>query len=276
MSQKQLKRYAKLIAKVGLNVKKGQSVFITAGLDQPEFVELVVEECYKAGAKEVFVEWTHQPIAKLNYQYRSTETLCEFRSFEKAKWEYKADKLACRLFIESEDPDGLKDVDPEKMGAARQAMYPLIKPYRLAIENKHQWCIAAVPGKAWAKRVFPDLPVKKAMKRMWEVILYASRADGTNPVKAWKEHNAALDARCEYLNSLKLKSLEYKSANGTDITVWLNEDGIFCGGNEKTLSGRVFNPNIPTEEVFTSPKAGKAEGIVYSSLQPPWTVRRCM
>ncbi|MBQ8406819.1 MAG: aminopeptidase, partial [Clostridia bacterium] len=112
---------------------------------------------------------------------------------------------------------------------------------------------------------FPDLPVKKAMKRMWEVILYASRADGTNPVKAWKEHNAALDARCEYLNSLKLKSLEYKSANGTDITVWLNEDGIFCGGNEKTLSGRVFNPNIPTEEVFTSPKAGKAEGIVYSS-----------
>lgn len=265
MSQKQLKKYAKLIAKVGLNVKKGQSVFISAGLDQPEFVELVVEECYKAGAKEVFVEWAHQPLAKLNYQYRSLETLCEFRPFEKARWEYKADKLACRLFIESEDPDGLKDVDPEKMSVVSQATYPLIKPYRLAMENRHQWCIAAVPGKAWAKRVFPDLPTKKAIKRMWEVILYTSRADGSNPVKAWKEHNAALDARCEYLNNLKLRYLEYKSGNGTNIKVELNEDGIFCGGNEKTLSGRVFNPNIPTEEVFTTPKAGSVEGIVYSS-----------
>ncbi|MBQ9729487.1 MAG: aminopeptidase [Clostridia bacterium] len=85
MNVRQLKRYAKLIAKTGLNIKKGQTVFIAAGLDQPKFVEYVVEECYKAGAKEVFVEWSHQPIAKLNYKYRTKETLCEFRSFEKAK-----------------------------------------------------------------------------------------------------------------------------------------------------------------------------------------------
>ena len=265
MRKTQLQRYAKLIAKTGLNVKKGQTVFINAGLDQPEFVTMVVEECYKAGAKAVYVDWSYQPVAKLSANYRSLESLSEVSPWAKAQWEYKANDLSCRLFIESEDPDGMNGIDQDKMSKARRAQFPIIKPYRDAMENKHQWCIAAVPGKAWAKKVFPDLPVSKAVEKMWEVILYTSRADGKNPIKAWKEHNADLAARCDYLNSLGLKYLEYKSANGTNFKVELNEDGIFCGGDEKTLKGRVFNPNIPTEEVFTSPKAGSADGIVYSS-----------
>lgn len=265
MRKTQLKKYAKLIARVGLNVKKGQSVFIAAGLDQPEFVAMVVEECYKAGASEVYVEWSYQPVDKLSSQYRSLESLSTLAPWAKAKWEYKAQNYSCRLFIESEDPDGMNGVDQAKMSAARRAIYPQVKPYRLAIENKHQWCIAAVPGKAWAKKVFPHLSESKAVEEMWKVILKTSRADGKNPIKAWKEHNADLDARCAYLNALGLKYLVYTSSNGTNLKVELNEDGIFCGGNEKTLKGRVFNPNIPTEEVFTSPKAGAAEGIVYST-----------
>ncbi len=265
MRKAQLQRYAKLLAKTGLNVKKGQTVFIGAGLEQPEFVTMVVEECYKAGASEVYVEWSHQPVEKLSAAYRSLESMSTLKPWAKAKWEYKAENYSCRLFIESDDPDGMNGVDQEKMSAARRAMYPQIKPFRLAIENRHQWCIAAVPGKAWAKKVFPNLPEKKAMEEMWRVILKTSRADGKNPIKAWKEHNADLDARCSYLDALGLKALEYKSANGTDFYVELNEDGRFCGGKEKTLQGRVFNPNIPSEEVFTSPKAGAAEGIVYST-----------
>ncbi len=265
MRKTQLKKYAKLLAKVGLNVKKGQTVFIGAELDQPEFVTMVVEECYKAGASEVYVEWTHQPVEKLNAENRTLESLSQLKPWAKAKWEFKAENYSCRLFIESEDPDGMNGIDQEKMSAARRAIYPQVKPYRLALENRHQWCIAAVPGKAWAKKVFPDLPEKKAIEEMWKVILKTSRADGKNPVQAWKEHNADLDKRCAYLNGLGLKYLEYKSANGTNLTVELNDDGIFCGGKEKTLKGRVFNPNIPTEEVFTSPKAGAAEGIVYST-----------
>ncbi len=267
MRKTQLKKYAKLIARVGLNVKKGQSVFIAAGLDQPEFVAMVVEECYKAGASEVYVEWSYQPVNKLSSQYRSLESLSTLAPWVKAKWEYKAKNYSCRLFIESEDPDGMNGVDQAKMSAARRAIYPQVKPYRLAIENKHQWCIAAVPGKAWAKKVFPHLSESKAVEEMWKVILKTSRADGKNPVKAWKEHNADLDARCTYLNALGLQYLVYTSSNGTNLKVELNEDGIFCGGNEKTLKGRVFNPNIPTEEVFTSPKAGTAEGNV-SSTKP--------
>ena len=265
MRKAQLKKYAKLIAKVGLNVKKGQSVFIGAGLDQPEFVTMVVEECYKAGASEVFVEWSHQPVEKLSSNYRTLESLSEMKSWALAKWEYKAEKYACRLFIESEDPDGMSGVDQEKMSKASRALYPLIKPLREKMENKHQWCIAAVPGKAWAKKVFPELSESKAVEAMWKAILYTARADGKNPVQAWKQHNADLQARSAYLNGLGLASLEYESANGTKLTVGLMENGIFCGAQETLLNGRKFNPNIPTEEVFSTPKAGCAEGIVYSS-----------
>ena len=265
MRKTQLQRYAKLLAKVGLNIKKGQTVFIQAGLDQPDFVTMVVEECYKAGASEVYVEWSHQPVEKLSANYRTLESLSEMKPWAKAKWEFKAANYSCRLWIESEDPDGMSGVDQEKMSKARRALFPIIKPFRQALENKHQWCIAAVPGKAWAKKVFPDLPESKAVEAMWKVILHTARADGRNPIAAWKEHNADLDARCKYLNALGLKYLEYKSSSGTDFKVELLEDGIFTGGNEKTLQGRVFNPNIPTEEVFTTPKAGAAEGIVYAT-----------
>ena len=265
MKMEQLQKYAQLLARVGLNVQKGQTVFVEAALDQPDFVTMVVEECYKAGASEVYVDWSHQPVAKINSNYRTLESLSNLAPWAKAKWEFKAQNYSCRLWIESEDPDGMKGADQEKLSKARQAMYPQIKPFRMALENKHQWCIAAVPGKAWAKKVFPNLPEDEAMEAMWKVILHTSRADGDDPVAAWKAHNEDLDKRCAYLNGLGLKYLEYKSANGTDLKVELLEDGIFAGGNEKTLQGNVFNPNIPTEEVFTSPKAGAAEGIVYST-----------
>lgn len=265
MRKTQLQKYAKLLARVGLNVKKGQTVFIAAALDQPDFVTMVVEECYKAGASEVYVEWSHQPCDKISSQYRTLESLSQMSPWVKAKWEFKAKNYSCRLWIESEDPDGMSGVDQEKMSKVRQAMYPQIKPFRQALENRHQWCIAAVPGKAWAKKVFPALSESKAVEAMWKAILHASRADCKNPVKAWKEHNADLLARSEYLNSLGLKYLEYKSSNGTDLRVELLEDGVFTGGREKTLKGKIFNPNIPTEEVFTTPKAGAAEGIVYST-----------
>ena len=265
MEKVQLQKYAELLAKVGLNVQEGQVVFVEAALDQPDFVTMVVEECYKAGAAEVFVDWSHQPVAKLRSNYQTLESMSTLKPWVKAKWQYKADNFACRLWIESEDPDGMKGADQEKLSKVRQAIFPEIKPFRTALENKHQWCIAVVPGKAWAKKVFPDLSEADAVEEMWKVILHTARADGDDPVAAWKAHNEDLDARCSYLNNLGLKYLEYKSANGTDLTVELLEDGIFAGGNEKTLQGRVFNPNMPTEEVFTSPKAGAVEGIVYST-----------
>ncbi len=141
----------------------------------------------------------------------------------------------------------------------------VIKPYRDEMENKYQWCIAAVPGEKWAKKVFPNDSKKVAVEKLWQAILYTSRADGENPIDAWNDHNEDLHQRCAYLNSLGIKELKYKSSNGTDLTVGLIHDGIFCGGAGDSLKGITYNPNIPSEECFTSPKKGQADGIVYAT-----------
>ncbi len=265
MKKSVMQKYAKLIALKGANVQKGQDVMVLADFDQPEFVKMVVEECYKAGARKVSVEWDYQPLAKVNYRYRSLKTLSTMEKWEIAKLEHRAETLPAMIYIESNDPDGMKGVDQAKIAKASQARYPIIKPIRDKMENKYQWVIAAVPGPAWAKKVFPGLRVNQAMDKMWEAILYTSRADGNDPVQAWNEHNADLKARCDYLNSLHIDKLHYTSSNGTDFTVGLIEDALFLGGSEDTLGGVEFNPNIPSEEVFTSPKKGCADGLVVST-----------
>lgn len=265
MKKTVMQKYARLIARKGINVKKGQEVIVSASLDQPEFVKMVVEECYRAGASKVTVEWSYQPITKLHYRYRSLKTLSTFEKWEIEKLEHKCETLPATIYIESDDPDGLKGIDQTKVSKASQAKYPIIKPYHDKMDNKYQWCIAAVPGEAWAKKVFPGERTSKAVEKLWNAILYTSRADGDDPVKAWEEHNADLKTRFEYLNSLGIESLHYTASNGTDFTVGLIPDALFMGGSEFTLGGTEFNPNIPSEEVFTSPMKGKAEGVVHAT-----------
>ena len=266
MKKSLLRGYARLIAVSGGNVQPGQEVFINAGLDQPDFITLLVEECYKAGAKEVIVEWRHQPLERLSNKYCSLKTLSTMPPYQLARWKYKAKKLPCQIYVSSADPDGLAGIDQEKATKAMRKLFPIIKPYRDAMENKYQWCIAAVPGEAWAKKLFPGLGKKAAVEKLWEAILSASRADGPDPVKTWEEHSRSIKEHCAKLNALKIKSLHYSSANGTDLTVGLIPQGRFAGGSEDTLGGVTFNPNIPTEECFTSPMKGQAEGIVHATL----------
>ena len=265
MQKTVLKNYAKLLARVGLNVQKGQEVIITAGLDQPGFVAYAAEECYRAGASRVRVEWSHQPLARLGALCKSEEVLSEVRPWQEEKLRCEVRSLPARLYIESEDPDGMNGTDSEKLARAMQARQRVIKPYRDKMENKYQWCIAAVPGRAWAKKVFPKDVPSAAEEKLWRAILSASRSLEGNPMANWQAHNEALEKRCAYLNSLGLASLEYESANGTRLRVGLLKEGLFAGGGERTLSGVYFNPNIPSEECFTSPKKGEAEGIVYST-----------
>ena len=264
MKKSVLRSYANLIARMGVNIQPGQEVFIQADLDQPEFVQMLVEECYKCKARKVVVDWNYQPLQKVHYRYRTLTTLGKVDNYEEARWQHYVDTIPCRIYLLSEDPDGLKGINQEKMAKAQQKRYPIIKPYRDAIENKYQWCIAAVPGKAWAKKLFPELRAGAAVEKLWENILATSRVDG-DPIAAWEAHNKDLHDRCAYLNSLHIEKLHYTSATGTDFTVGMISEGRFSGGSEKSLQGIVFNPNIPSEECFISPKRGEAEGIVYST-----------
>lgn len=260
-----LKNYAKLLARSGLNVQKGQDVIVTADIAQAEFVLLVAEECYRAGARRVFPEWTYQSLTRMQAQERSLEQLSRVLPWEEEGLRRQSKTLPAHLYIMSEDPDGMHGIDAEKYAAAMQARSAIIKPYRDERENKDQWCIAAAAGEAWAKKVFPrEKSAAGALEKLWRAIISSSRANG-NPIANWAAHNKDLSARCAFLNGLGLAALEYRSSNGTDFRVGLMREGIFAGGEETTLSGIPFNPNIPSEEVYTSPKRGEAEGIVYSS-----------
>lgn len=264
MKKTVLRQYAKLITRCGVNVQKGQEVIITAELDQPEFVKMLTEECYRAGAKRVIVDWTYQPLDKIHIRCRSQKNLGTVADWEEARWKHYLEEIPCRIYLVSEDPDGLKGVNQEKMMKAQQSKMKVIKPYRDQLENKYQWCIAAVPGVAWAKKLFPELSRGQAVEKLWEAILAASRVDD-DPIAAWEAHNRDLANRCAYLNSLNIETLVYKSSNGTDFRVGMIPQAEFKGGGDTSLKGIYFNPNIPTEEVFISPMRGVAEGIVYST-----------
>ncbi len=264
MKKTVLKEYARLIVRCGVNVQKGQEVMIYADLDQPEFVQLVVEECYKAKAKKVMVEWNYQPLSKIHVRYQTVKTLGTVPEWQKARRQHQVDTVPCRIHLISEDPDGLKGMNMGKLAKARQLSYPILKPYHDQLEGKQQWCIAAVPGAAWAKKVFPGLSKARAVEKLWEAILFTSRVN-EDPVKAWQEYNENLRKRCQYLNSLGIESLHYTADNGTDLTVGMIPQARFCGGEEISTQKIAFNPNIPTEECFISPMKGKAEGIVYST-----------
>lgn len=264
MQKTRLRNYAKLIARMGCNVQKGQDVFLNAGIEQPEFTAMVVDELYKAGARKVFVDLSYDPLDKIHVRHRTVKALSTVESFEEEKLKYMAEKLPCRLFLISDDPDGLKGMNIKKMSKGQQGRYPVVKPYRDAMEGKHQWCIAGVPGVAWAKKMFPGEPKGRAVEKLWEAILQTARVD-EDPMAAWDAHNKDIHDRCEYLNSLGIETLEYKASNGTDLTVGMIPEAIFCGGSETTDKGISFNPNMPTEECFISPMRGKAEGIVYAS-----------
>ena len=265
MKKSILKKYANLIATCGVNVQKGQEVIVNAAVDQAPLVKEIVEACYKRGAKAVTVEWGCSEVTKVGYKYMSLETMSTIPQWQIEKFKHRAEVIPARIHIASGSPDAMKGVDQKKLAQASMKTYPIIKPILDKMENKDQWCIAGAASPEWAKKVFPDLPKKKAVEKLWEAILYTSRI-WDDPVAEWKKHNQNLREKCARLNNLGLVELQYKSSNGTDFKVGLLPNADFLGGSEFALgSGIEFNPNVPSEECFTSPRKGAAEGLVVAT-----------
>lgn len=265
MKKSALVSYANLIVGTGIALKKGQSVVISSSVEIEYFTTLVVQACYRLGAKRVIVDWYSEKCQLMNLRKGKKDVLAEVLPYELEKQRWMNQELPCFIYLESDDPDGLATVNPEKLAyvsAKRRAQIWQIRKLR---EDHYQWCIAGVPSVAWAKKVYPGLPAKKAVNALWETILKCSRDDDQNGPENWQRHDEDLKKKCERLNSLNLRKLHYTSSNGTDFTVGLIPGVIFLGGGEKTIEGNYFQPNIPSEEVFTSPKKGEAEGIVYST-----------
>ena len=272
VSKELLEKYARLIVRTGANVQKGQTVQLTVSVEQCAFAAMVIEECYKAGAKKVNVDWTYDLQSRLNFLYADEETLSTVLPWEEAKMKQMVEDLPCRIYIASEDPDAMNGVDPQKLSGVSRSRSTVLKPYRNAIEGKHQWVIAAYPSLKWAKKCFPELDDEAAMAKLWDAILKTVRVSADNdPVEAWKKHTDFIEAKAAWLNAQGFTSLRYKSANGTDFTVELIPTAKWDGaGAVNAKNGAFYIPNMPTEEIFTSPMAGKCEGTLVAVKPLSW------
>lgn len=264
MNAKKLRQFATLTVRRGVNVKPGQDVIIHAELDQPEFITMVVEEAYAAGAKSVRIKWTHQPISRVNAIAMKEDVMAEIPEWQHAEMAHNVKTLPAQIHIRSVDPDGMKGVDQKKLSNVAKITTPQILKYREQMDNRFQWTIIGVPSIKWAEKVFPKLKGEKAVEAMWAAIIKATRVTN-DPLKEWDRHNATLQKRSQQLDALNLDYLHFQSKNGTDFKIWMIPEARWLGGGEKLIDGQFYNPNMPTEEVFITPKAGRAEGKVVAS-----------
>lgn len=266
MNKSFLIKYASLAVNIGVNIQKDNILVISSPIETAEFARLITEEAYKSGAKDVIVHYGDQKLTKIKLENSSLETISNIPEWQAESYNYYARQEACFISISASDPDGLKGVPVEKIGASQKARTSALKEYfDNSMYNKCRWCVLSVPTLSWAKKVFPKVSDDEAMESLWDVIFKTVRVDTENPVNAWKKHNAYLEEKIKFMNNNNFKSVHLKSANGTDLNIELPEGHIWAGGSEGDVNGIPFNANIPTEEVFTLPKKTGVNGIVYSS-----------
>ena len=262
-----LRKYAQLAVKMGVNVQKGQLLVIKADVRDYKFVNLCVEEAYKAGAGEVSVDWSSEHTTKWSYEYMTKEDLSEIPQWQYDKREYVQNKGCCFLHIESSTPGLLKDIDSEKVLARQMAASKKFLPLQsYTMNNDGQWSIIALASEGWAKKVFPDMDKEAGMKALWDAILMSVRVNEENdPVADWEKHNENVLKYSKQLNDYNLKALHFTNSLGTDLTVELVENHIWAGGCEKAANGAIFNPNMPTEEIFCMPYKYGVNGKVVAT-----------
>ncbi len=267
MNKTDLKKYADLLVRVGVNLQKGQPLVVSAPIEAADLAREIVKSAYKNQASDVLVLWGDDETAKYDYKYRTIESLSKVPSWQKEQREDFIERKAAYIAVASDDPEVFKGCDTKKIAAARRARNVAFAKFRdYTASNKIRWTIAAYPNKKWAKKVFPNDSVGVAYDKLWKSIKATARLDRKNPIAAWAEHQKNLVKRCEILNGANIKSFRYKNSLGTDFIVDMPKDYVFCGGAEEgVLDGVYFTANIPTEEVFSSPDRSSANGRLVAS-----------
>lgn len=262
-----LTKYAELAVKVGVNIQKGQYLYIAASTDAVDFVRLVTKVAYEVGAKQVFVDFTDDLVGRYRYELAPEDSFDFFPPWKVQEREWLAEQGAAFMSIVSQDPDLLKGIDPKRIAAFQKAAGTALNKYRQYVQSdKISWTVIAAPSKGWAAKVFPELPEEEQVPALWNAIFKATRADLEEPVKAWAKHNDALHEKVDYLNKKKYTKLHY-TAPGTDLTIELPKGHLWCGAGSINERGDEFMANLPTEEVFTVPHKDGVNGYV-SSTKP--------
>ena len=263
----QIELYANLLVRKGVSLRRGQELVLQAPVERADFVRRVVAAAYRVGAGHVTVIWSDDAVSRLTYENCPLEFFEHTPSWQVLQLNSLAEDGAAFLFLEGQDPAILKGIDPAKPAAASRARNTECRSFRDGMDfGRNAWCIAGVPVQAWANEVFPDLSPAEALYRLWVLILEVSRADGDDPESSWETHNASFEKTKRFLNGQRFDALRYEASNGTNLTIGLPEGYVWDGGAGRTQDGVTFFPNIPTEEVFTSPDRMRAEGTVHSAL----------
>jgi aminopeptidase len=264
--------YGELAVKVGLNLRAGQRLLIIGplasggvSLEAAPLVRNIVASAYRAGAALVEVIWGDEALQLVRFKHAPRDSFGEFSTWlPKALFEH-AEAGHAVLSVYANDPDQLKDESTDLVGAVQQAVSRSVRPFReLISRNQINWTVVAAAGAGWAARVFPQLPRDQQVPRLWDAIGALCRLDRPDPVAAWEEHLKALALRRDYLNHKRYSALKY-AGPGTDLTIGLPEGHLWVSGRSESRSGIAFAPNLPTEEVFTMPRADRVDGVVRSS-----------
>ena len=265
IDSEKIDKLAQLAVYTGLGLRPGQDLILTAPVEALPLVKRIVVHAYKAGAGLVTPLFSDGELTLARYKYANNA------SFDKAPdWLYNGigqafDNNAARMAIVGDDPMLLANQDSDKIGRANKANSIAYKPARERITRFNiNWNIIAWPGAAWAKRMFPELSGTEAQSKLADAIFDASRVNTTDPVEEWKKHNEVLRKKCKWLNELDFASLHFNGP-GTDLVVGLADGHEWMGGASIAQNGITCNPNIPSEEVFTTPHALNVNGSVCST-----------
>lgn len=265
IDSEKIDKLAQLAVYTGLGLRPGQDLILTAPVEALPLVKRIAVHAYKAGAGLVTPLFSDGELTLARYKYANNA------SFDKAPdWLYNGigqafDNNAARMAIVGDDPMLLANQDSDKIGRANKANSIAYKPARERITRFNiNWNIIAWPGAAWAKRMFPELSGTEAQSKLADAIFDASRVNTTDPVEEWKKHNEVLRKKCKWLNELDFASLHFNGP-GTDLVVGLADGHEWMGGASIAQNGITCNPNIPSEEVFTTPHALNVNGSVCST-----------
>lgn len=276
-----MRGYADLLIRTGVNLQPGQKLLVRAELGHAAFVREVVAAAYTAGAGYVHVEWMDAPTLAATLNHANVEQL-DYPAFEVARFRQLVDEGWARLsLVGDEFPEALAAVAPDALRAWTIKRARAVKFYTQAMmANQMQWCVAGVPTPAWAQQVFPDLSAPAAVDALWTAILRMTRADQPDPAAAWAALNRQLTGVAAFLQRNQVHTLHFfdptPGADGrpaTDLLVGLAERARWVGGAAVTLGGVWFQPNMPTEEVFTTPHNQRTHGYVRTS-RPTFPMQR--
>lgn len=260
-------KYARLVVKTGVNIQPNQVLMISSPIECAAFARLMAEEAYREGAREVIINWKDELSTKLRFLHAAEDVFEQFPQWEKELYVSNANRGAAFISIAASDPELLRDVNPDRISkAAKSRSVALREFYERTMSNRNTWCVASVPTASWARKVFPGIKADQAIEKLWGLIFKAVRVDTADPVAAWEAHKNDLKRRLDFLNENRFKTLHYKNAAGTDLTIELPEDHIWLGGADKTPQGVEFIANMPTEEVFTLPAKYGVNGRVVSTM----------